>query len=102
MGHLIQARNAALENVSLYPEVMAPILGLITDNASLELRRWVADFLAEALASPTLPSEKKQQMITAVLPSLKRLLELPNEDVILVKSVIQASASIYPLVFRHM
>src|ERR1700712_3993999 len=104
MQPLIQARNAALENTSLYPQVLPPILGLVTDNhnPSIELRRWVADFLAETLASPSLASEEKQTMGLSILPVLKQFLETSEDDVILLKSVIQAATSLYPLIFRHM
>jgi symplekin len=104
MQPLIQARNAALENPSLYPQVLPPILGLVTDdhNPSIELRRWVADFLAEILASPVLQTEEKQTMALLILPVLKMFLETAGEDVVLMKSVIQAAASLYPLVFRYM
>lgn len=102
MDKLVQARNAALENVSLYPQVMEPVLGLVTNSPSLELQRWVADFIAEALASPSLASEDKQKMILQLLPVLRSFLELPSEDVAILRSTVQACASIYPLVFRHM
>ncbi|KAF2674204.1 hypothetical protein BT63DRAFT_449199 [Microthyrium microscopicum] len=101
MQHLVTARAAALENVALYPQVMPPILGLVSDNRSLDLQRWVADFIAEALASPTLPTEEKEKMVLPVLPILKSFLEAPDNDVQVLKSAIQASASSYPLVFRH-
>jgi symplekin len=102
MDKLIQARNAALENVSLYPQVMEPVLGLVANSPSLELQRWAAEFIAEALASPSLASEEKQKMSLQLLPVLKAFLETPSEDVGVLKSTIQACASIYPLVFRHM
>jgi symplekin len=104
MQHLLQARAAALENVALYPQVMPPILGLVSDsdNPSLDLKRWVADFIAEALATPVLASEEKQKMALVVLPILMSFLESPEKDAQLLKSTIQASASAYPLVFRHM
>jgi symplekin len=101
---LIQARSAALENPSLYPQVLPPILGLLTDkhNPSIELRRWVADFLAEILASPVLETEEKEKMALLILPVLKTFLDTAGEDVILMKNVIQAAASLYPLIFRYM
>jgi symplekin len=104
MQHLVQARAAALENVSLYPQVMQPILGLVSDsdNPSLELKRWVADFIAEALSSPVLASEEKQNMALTMLSTLLSFLESPENDAQLLKSTIQAAASAYPLVFRHM
>lgn len=104
MQHLIQARAAALANPSLYQQVMPPILGLVSDsdNPSLALKRWVADFIAEALATPVLASEEKQTMALTVLTIIMSFLESQEQDAQLLKSAIQASASAYPLVFRHM
>jgi symplekin len=102
MEKMIQARNAALENVSLYPQVMEPVLGLASNSPTLELQRWAADFMAEGLASPSLASEEKEKMALFLLRFLKSFLELPSEDVGILKSTIQACASAYPLVFRYM
>lgn len=102
MDKLQQARNAALENVTLYPQVMDPILGLVATSPTLELQIWVADFIAEALASPSLASDIKQEMGLKLLATLNSFLDRKEEDVSLLKSTILACASLYPLVFRHM
>jgi symplekin len=102
MQSLLGARAAALENVALYPQVMSPILGLVSSNPSLELKRWAADFIAEALSCPTLPSSEKQKMVIPILPIIKSFLEAPDQDTQVLKSTIQAASSAYPQVFRHM
>ena len=100
--HLIDARSAALENPRIYPQVMPPILGLVSNNPALEMKRWAADFFLEALSSPTLASEEKQKMAIPVLPILQQLLEAPDQDTQVLKSTIQTAANVYPLVFRYM
>lgn len=102
MSQLDAARNLVLGDAAFYPQIVQGILPIIGANARLELRRWGADFLAETFASPALATEQKGKLSLQVLQTLKDLLEIPNEDTAVVKSVVQAAASLYPLVFRHM
>lgn len=102
LAKLNAARKLLLADPAFYPQVVQGILPIIGASARRELRRWGADFLAEAFASPTLPAMNKQSLSLAVLDTLKAILEIPTEDPAVLKSVIQASASIYPLIFRHM
>lgn len=102
MSQLDAARNLVLGDAAFYPQIVQGILPIIGANARLELRRWGADFLAETFASPALPTQQKGKLSLQVLQTLKDLLELPNEDTTVVRSVVQAAASLYPLVFRHM
>ncbi|KAK5031533.1 hypothetical protein LTR16_012101, partial [Cryomyces antarcticus] len=95
------ARNLALVDAAYYPQIVPGVVPIIGANASLDLRRWGADFLAETFASPTLAGEEKQKLSLVVLQTLKDFLENPSEDTGVVKSVVQAAASIYPLVVRH-
>lgn len=104
-NHLRQleaARRAVLDDATHYPHVVQAVLPIIGAHAPLDQRRWGADFLAEAFASPGLIAMHKQSLSLAVLDTLKALLEMPEEDTAVLKGVVQASASIYPLVFRHM
>ena len=96
------ARQIVLGDAKLYPQIVEGILPIIGANARLELRRWGAEFLAETFASPSIPSPTKEAMAVRVLQILKDLLEMPGEDVEVVKSVVQAAASVYGLVFRYM
>jgi symplekin len=102
MTQLDAARNLVLGDAAFYPQIVQGILPIIGANARLELRRWGADFLAETFASPSLPTQQKGKLSLQVLQTLKDLLEIPNEDTAVVRSVVQAAASLYPLVFRHM
>ena len=97
-----EARRLVLDDPKLYPQVVEPILPMIGASARLEMRRWGADFLAELFASPIVPTQIKEALGLRALSTLKDLLELPREDVEVLKSVIQAAASLYGLVFRYM
>jgi len=99
---LAQARGLALENPALYTKILPGILPFIGSTSALDLRRWGTDFLAETFASPVLPQDDKQTLSLQVLPLLKEHLDAPEQDLAVVKSAVQASASVYPLVFRYM
>ncbi|EEP76662.1 conserved hypothetical protein [Uncinocarpus reesii 1704] len=101
MSQLDAARNLVLGDAALYPQIVHGIIPIIGSNSRLELRRWGADFLAETFASPTFPQPAKQKLATEILQTIHELLNTPEQDIAVVKNAIQASASIYPLVFRH-
>ena len=82
--------------------VLPGILPIIGPNAHLDVRRWGADFLAEGFASPAVPRQQKEQLSIEVIPTLRGILENQKEDVSVVRSAVQAAASLYPLVFRRM
>lgn len=96
------ARNLVLGDANFYLQIVQGILPIIGANARLELRRWGAEFLAETFASPMLAPTQKEKISLMVLSTLKDWLEIPGEDTAVVKSVVQAAASVYPIVFRHM
>ena len=102
LAQLNSARQIVLGDAQLYPQIVEVIVPIVGVNAHPELRRWGADFLAEMFASPVVPVQIKEAMGLKVLPLLKDLLELPKGDVEMLKSVVQAAASIYGLVFRYM
>ncbi|KAL9601396.1 MAG: hypothetical protein Q9219_002572 [cf. Caloplaca sp. 3 TL-2023] len=95
------ARQLVLADSALYPQIVQGILPIVGPNARLELRRWGADFLAETFASPILSPQEKEKLGVEILQTLRELLENPGEDDSVVKSVIQAAASIYGSVFRY-
>jgi symplekin len=100
---LESARSLALGDGRYYPTIIPgvlPIIGYSADNQSLDIQRWGAEFLAEAFGSPTWPSDAKENCATSVLPTLKDYLE-HVDDRSVTKSVVQAAASVYPLVYRH-
>ncbi|CAK7198401.1 hypothetical protein SEUCBS139899_001062 [Sporothrix eucalyptigena] len=97
---LDDARKLVLANVGHYPMIVQGILPIINPSSLPELRRWGADFLAEAFAAPAMPSREKESLSLLVLESLKGMLENPNEDTFVLCSIIQAASSIYPLVMR--
>ncbi|OBS26462.1 hypothetical protein FPOA_00405 [Fusarium poae] len=97
---LDDARKLVLGDVKYYPSVVKGILPIIGPSAPLELRRWGAEFLAEAFATPALPNGEKETMQPYVLPTLESLLENEREDPQVLRNVIQCVASIYPLAMR--
>lgn len=101
IANLEKARRMALGDSALYPQIVPNVLHLIGPGADLDLRRWGADFLAEAFSCPTLASEQKESMCLKVINLLKQYLEAPGEDPAVIKSVVIAATSIYPLVFKH-
>lgn len=102
VAQLNAARNLVLGDAALYPQIVNGILPIVGANARLELRRWGADFLAETFASPILAVPQKQQLAPMVLQSIQDILALPETDTAVLSSLVQASASLYPLIFRHM
>ncbi|KAL8912559.1 MAG: hypothetical protein Q9172_007484 [Xanthocarpia lactea] len=101
LSQLDAARQLVLADAGLYPQIVQGILPIVGANARLELRRWGADFLAETFASPLLAPQEKERLSIVVLQTLRELLENQSEDNNVIKSVIQAAASIYALVFRY-
>ncbi|CAK7273024.1 hypothetical protein SEPCBS57363_005444 [Sporothrix epigloea] len=97
---LDDARKLVLANVGHYPMIVQGILPIINPSSLHELRRWGADFLAEAFAAPAMPSREKESLSLLVLESIKGMLENVNEDPFVLRSIIQAASSIYPLIMR--
>jgi symplekin len=102
INQLDDARRLVLSDASYYPRIIQGILPIINREARVELKRWVTDFLAETFASPQLPSQQKETLGLVVLETLRSLLENPQEDAVVVESVVQTAASVYPLVLRWM
>lgn len=102
LKQLGEARKLVLADAKLYPQILAGIIPIIGKDARVELRRWGADFLAETFASPSLPASQKETLSLGVLNVLKFMIENVKEDPGVVKSVVQTSASIYPLVLKWM
>lgn len=85
-----------------YPTIIPGVLPIIgyTAEQTIEIQRWGADFLAEAFGSPTWPSDVKENTAPSVLATLKAYLENVGDKSV-IKSAVQAAASVYPLVYRH-
>jgi len=99
---LEQVRQACLADSSQYIQVVPGIVPILQGAQAVDVRRWGADFIAEAFATPALPGPQKEQLVSdGVMALLRGMLETPNEDTVVVKSAVQASASIYPHVFRR-
>lgn len=102
LGQLESARTLALGEGRYYPTIIPGVLPIIGGNPdiAIEIQRWGAEFLAESFSSPAWSLEKKDEICMNVLPTLKEYLDT-GEDIGVVKSAVQAAASIYPLVFRR-
>ncbi|KAI2621248.1 hypothetical protein GGR54DRAFT_600704 [Hypoxylon sp. NC1633] len=94
------ARKLVLSNAGYYTQVIQATLPIIGPLARVEFRRWGADFLAEAFASPAIAPSQKETFSLIVLEIIKLLLDDPNQDVMVLRSIIQTAASIYPLALR--
>lgn len=99
---LNDARKLVLGDVKYYPNVVRGLLPIIGPNAQVELRRWGAEFLAEAFSTPALPNGEKETMQLYVLATVESLLQNEREDPQVLRSVILTAASIYPLALRWM
>ncbi|KAM3074830.1 hypothetical protein ACMFMG_008243 [Clarireedia jacksonii] len=100
IAQLNDARKLVLSDANYYTQIIQGILPIIGPSARVELRRWGADFLAETFASPTIPASQKETLSLIILDTIKSMIENPQEDNAVVKSIVQTAASIYPLVVR--
>ncbi|KAI1379557.1 hypothetical protein F4677DRAFT_409675 [Hypoxylon crocopeplum] len=94
------ARKLVLGNAGYYTQVIQATLPIIGPSSQVEFRRWGAEFLAEAFATPAIAPGQKETLSLVVLETLKLLLEDDNQDAMVLRSVVQAAASIYPLALR--
>ncbi|KAB8230194.1 RNA-processing protein PTA1 [Aspergillus alliaceus] len=101
IAQLNAARNLVLGDSAFYPQIVNGILPIIGASSRLELRRWGAEFLAETFSSPALASAQKEQLAAPALQTLRETLELPEKDTVTLRHIVEAAASLYPLVFRH-
>ncbi|KAJ5782821.1 hypothetical protein N7457_004595 [Penicillium paradoxum] len=101
VAQLNAARSLVLGDAAFYPQIVNGILPIVGASTRLELRRWGASFLAETFASPMLAVAQKEQLAPNVLQTIREILELPETDIAVLQSLVQTSASLYPLVFRH-
>jgi symplekin len=102
LSQLEAARKLALGDPQVYSQVVPGVLPLVGAGAALEVRRWGADFIAECFASPSLAHPQKEQLVADVLPTLRGYLDNDTEDQAVLRSAVQAAASLYPLVFKRM
>ncbi|KAE8372361.1 hypothetical protein BDV26DRAFT_102196 [Aspergillus bertholletiae] len=101
IAQLNAARTLVLGDAAFYPQIVNGVLPIIGARSRLELRRWGAEFLAETFSSPALAPAQKEQLAATALQTLRDMLELPEKDPVALKHIVEAAASLYPLVFRH-
>lgn len=96
---LRKARSLVLRDAVFWPQIFQGVLPIVS-GPYVELRRWGAEFLAETFSTPTLDEAKKTELALLALDTLVGLIHEMEAD--LLKNAVQASASIYPLLFRYM
>jgi symplekin len=102
LPQLEAARKLVLGDAHFYTQIVPGILPIVGPTAAVEVRRWGAEFLAETFATPALADAQKEEICLDVVAFVRGVLESPSEDALVVKSVIQAVASFYTLLFRAM
>jgi symplekin len=95
------ARACSLQDVSLLSQLMPPIIGLAMERGELPLQRWAARFIAETADAARLAPDEMERLDLTLLPAIRYFLE-GGFDTIIWKASIQAAASLYPVVFRHL
>ncbi|KAK9325095.1 hypothetical protein V1517DRAFT_315366 [Lipomyces orientalis] len=98
IDQLNQAKQLVLQDASIYPQVIRGILP-IAQKPEPRLRSWCAAFLADGFASAEVNAGERQVLAVACLHTIEILFE--ETDLHVVKNLIQCSASIYPLIFKH-
>lgn len=99
LQHLKDARRIVLKQPDYWAQVLTTTLPLIS-SPIIEVRRWGAEFLAESFATPMIEAAAKLELALACLDTLLQLSEEKEADIL--KNVVQCSASVYPIIFRHM
>ena len=101
LQHLKDARAIVLKQPDYWPQVLTTSMGMVTStNSLIEVRRWCADFLAESFSTPMIDLSAKQELAVTCLDGLLQLSEETEAGIL--KSVVQCSASVYPIIFRYM
>lgn len=104
MQQLNNARKMAFENPAYFKQIVTGIFPLTAPSAPVVLRRWAAEFIAEAIACPALRTQEKDELTITVIDggALRALVEDPDQDPLVLKAGIMAAASAYPVVVRWM
>lgn len=99
LAQLNQAKLLVESDASYFPQIVVGVLPVFTD-ASVDLRRWVADFALTAFSSPKLPLVDKHDLSLKVIEPLSSAI-VTEKDIATCKSYAQIAAIIYPMLFRH-
>ena len=104
MQQLNSARKMAFESPTFFKQIITGIFPLTSPSTPVVLRRWAAEFIAEALACPALRTQEKDDLTITVIDggALRALVEDPDQDPLVLKAGIMAAASAYPVVVRWM
>ncbi|KAF8467718.1 hypothetical protein BDZ91DRAFT_782414 [Kalaharituber pfeilii] len=97
LTQLRKARALCLQDDFFWPRILEKVLPIM--KSAPELRRWGAEFLAETFSTPTVDDTRKTNMALEALDTLVDIIQ--EREAELLKHAVQSSASIYPLLFRH-
>lgn len=99
LQQLGNARSLVLADPVYWPQVLHGILPIVS-GPIVELRRWGAEFLAETFSTPVIEAGEKLNLAITCLDTMVRLMDETETGIL--KSVVQCSASVYPIIFRYM
>lgn len=99
INQLNQARSLVESDPSYFPQIVVGVLPVFND-AAVELRYWVAEFVASAFTSNYLSASEKENLASKCLDRLTAALAAET-NIQVMKSFIQLSSALYPILFRH-
>jgi symplekin len=99
LTQLKQAEALVLADPSHYPTILPAVLALAA-QPDIPLRHWIANFLVNTFSSRTLDPQVKEGLSSGVVDALRILVDETDTGVL--KSCVQCSSLIYPLLFRRM
>jgi hypothetical protein len=99
LPQLKQAEALVLQDPSHYPAILPAVL-VFAAQPDIPLRRWIANFLTSTFASKTLDGQLKEDLAAGVVDTLRLFVDETDPGVL--KSCVQCSSLIYPLLFRRM
>jgi symplekin len=99
LPQLKQAEALVLQDPSHYPAILPAVL-VFAVQPDIPLRRWIANFLTSTFASKTLDGQLKEDLAVGVVDTLRLFVDETDPSVL--KSCVQCSSLIYPLLFRRM
>jgi|SRR5579859_7363651 len=94
---LKQAESLLQQDPTYYPTIFPAVLALATQQ-HIPLRRWIANFLCNTFSSRVVEGAVKAELAATTVDTLRGLIE--DVDSVVVKSCVQCSSLIYPLLFQ--
>jgi hypothetical protein len=99
LTQLKQAEALVLADPSHYSTILPAVLALAA-QPDIPLRHWISNFLVNTFSSRVLDPQVKGDLASGVVDTLRILVD--DTDAGVLKSCVQCSSLIYPLLFRRM